>query len=87
MPERIKSKLTEGLPQADGSPFTVVMQGDPSGWLKHPIDLVPTVMADGWPLMQLPAAQTGWWNISKVNPGQMGHPVPGDGNKREPDMD
>ena len=30
------------------------LQGDPSGWLKPPVDLVPTVLADGWPLLQLP---------------------------------
>ena len=56
------------------------LQGDPSGWLKPPFDLVPTVLAAGGLLLQLPIAQVGWWSFP--NPGQwevltilMGHPV------------
>ena len=56
------------------------LQGDPSGWLKPPFDLVPTVLAAGGPLLLLPTAQAGWQNIP--NPSQlevltilMGHPV------------
>ena len=58
------------------------LQGDPSGWLKPPFDLVPTVLAAGWPLLLLPTAQAGWRNIP--NPSQlelevltilMGHPA------------
>ena len=39
------------------------LQGDPSGWLKPPFDLVPTVLAAGWPLLQLATAQAGQRNI------------------------
>ena len=38
-------------------------QGEPSGWLKPPVDLVLTVSAAGRSLLQLPNAQAGRWNI------------------------
>ena len=31
------------------------LQGDPSGWVIPPIDLAPTVLAAGGPLLYLPA--------------------------------
>ena len=37
-------------------------------WLKPPVDLIPTVMAAGGPLLQLPTARAEWWNIQ--NPSQ-----------------
>ena len=53
---------------------------DPSGWLKPPVDSVPTVLAVDGPLLQLPTARAGWRNIP--NPSQqdvttilMGHLV------------
>ena len=56
------------------------LQGDPSGWLKPPFDLVPTVLAAGGPLLQLSTARAGWQKIP--NPSQrevlailMGNPV------------
>ena len=36
------------------------LQGDPSGWLLPPVDLVPTVLAAIEPLLQLPTAQVGY---------------------------
>ena len=35
------------------APFTLKerVQGDPSGWLKPPVDIVPTVLAAGGPLL------------------------------------
>ena len=55
------------------------LQGDPSGQLQPPIDLVMTVLADGGPLLWLPTAQAGWQNIPNQNQqevvtDQMGHP-------------
>ena len=56
------------------------LQGDPSRWLKPPVDSVPTVLALGGPLLQLPTAQAGWRNIPnpsqrEVFTKQMCHPV------------
>ena len=45
------------------------LQGDPSGY-KSPVDLVPTVLVVGGPLLQLPTTRAGWRNIP--NPSQ--HP-------------
>ena len=55
------------------------LQGDPSGWLKPPFDLVPTVLAAGGPLLLPPTAQAGWQNIpnpnqQEVSTAQMCHP-------------
>ena len=49
-----------GCPLAERGPELI--QGDPSGWLKPPVDLVPTDLAGGG----LHAAQAGWWNISNL---------------------
>ena len=46
----------------------VSVQGDPSGWLKLSVDLVPTLLAAGGPLLKLPTAQVGWQNI--LDPSQ-----------------
>ena len=59
-------------------PFT--LQGDPSGRLKPPVDLLPTILAAGGPLLQLPSSQAGWWNIQNLSQREvltilMGHPV------------
>ena len=35
------------------------LQGDHSGWLQPPVDLVPTVLAAIGPPLQLPTAQAG----------------------------
>ena len=56
------------------------IQGDPSGWLKPPVDLVPTVLAAGGPVLQLPTAQAGWGNIPNLSQWEaltilMGHSV------------
>ena len=56
------------------------VQGDPSGWLKPPVDLVPTVLAVGGPLLQLPTDHAGWCNIPIPSQWEvltilMGHPV------------
>ena len=37
----------------------IVLQGDHSGRLQPPVDLVPTVLAASGPLLQLPTAQAG----------------------------
>ena len=56
------------------------LQGDPSGWFKPPVDLVPTVMAAGGLLLQLPTAQAGCRDIPNLRPQEvftvlLGHPV------------
>ena len=43
---------------AGKKPFKL-LQGDHSGWLQPPVDLVPTVLAASGPLLQLPTAQAG----------------------------
>ena len=35
----------------------VLLQGDPSGWLKTPVDLILAVMAAVGPLLKLPTAR------------------------------
>ena len=57
-----------------------IIQGDPSGWLKPPVDLVPPVLAAGGPLLHLPTARAGWRNIPNPSQGVvltilMGHSV------------
>ena len=46
-----------------------VLQGDSSGRLKPPVDLVPSVLAAGGSQPWLPIAQAEWYQISK-NHGQ-----------------
>ena len=46
----------------------VIIQGHPSGQLKHPVDLVKIALAAAGPPPQLPTAQAGWRNIP--NPSQ-----------------
>ena len=43
------------------------IHGDPSEWKRPPIGLVPTVLASFWPLLRLPTAQAGWWNIPNLS--------------------
>ena len=43
---------------AGKKPFKL-LQGDHSGRLQPPVDLVPTVLAASGPLLQLPTAQAG----------------------------
>ena len=47
--------------------FRGLLQGDRSGQLKPPVDLVPTVPAAGGPLLQQPTAQAGWRNIPNLS--------------------
>ena len=47
------------LQAGEGAGSLCTLQGDPSGWLKPPVDLVPTVPAADWPLLQIPTAQAG----------------------------
>ena len=44
-------------------PRHLQVQGDTEEFAKPPVDLVPTVPAAGWPLLQLATAQAGWRNI------------------------
>ena len=55
-------------------------QGDHSGRLKPPVDLVPALPAAGLPLLLLPTAQAGWQNIPHLSKREIftilnGHPV------------
>ena len=55
--------------------FKEILLGDPSGWLKPPIDLVWTVLAAGGQLLQLPAEHPKPKSTGEVLTILMGHPV------------
>ena len=49
-----KQQQEQTSPNLECTIFCTSVQGDPSGWLKPPVDLIPTVMVAGGPLLQLP---------------------------------